>query len=99
MTIERGGQWQEDMDIKFLYIVGTPPRDVMDVQQIWRPDSRGYTSILEERSFEPRDVPLLGEGAFFKLRTVITGHGQQGEFIGRNHFINIDSEEEFLWKV
>jgi len=25
MTIERGGQRQEDMDIKFLFIVGTPP--------------------------------------------------------------------------
>ena len=30
MTMERGGQWMEDMDIKFLFILGTPPRDVID---------------------------------------------------------------------
>jgi hypothetical protein len=99
MTIERGGQWQEDMDIRFAYIVGTPPRDVLDVQQIWRPDSKGYTAIMEDRAFEPRDVPLLEDGEYFKLRTVITGHGQQGEFIGRYHFLEIDGSQEFNWRI
>ena len=99
MTIERGGEWQEDMDIRFLFIVGTPPRDVLDVQQIWRADSKGYVAILEDRAFEPRDIPMHADGQFFKLRTTITGHGQQGEFTGRNHFININGNEEFLWKV
>ena len=28
MTVSGGGQWQEDLDIKFHFIVGTPPRDV-----------------------------------------------------------------------
>ena len=40
ITVSGGGQWQEDMDIKFLFIVGTPPRDVIDMQQIWRPQSK-----------------------------------------------------------
>jgi len=99
MTVERGGEWQEDMDIRFLFIVGTPPRDVLDIQQIWRPDSKGYTSIIADRSFEARDVLLNADGEYFKIRTVITGHGQQGEFTGRNHFINIDGTQEFMWKV
>ena len=99
MTVERGGQRQEDMDIRFLYIVGTPPHDVLDIQQIWRPDYKSYSSILSNRAFEPRNVQLNPNGEAFKIRTVITGHGQQGEFIPRNHFINIDSVQQFLWKV
>lgn len=91
MTVERGGQWMEDMDIRFLFIVGTPPRDVIDFQQIWRPESRGYTSIMDDRYFPPRDVPLNANGTYFKVRTAITGHGQEGEFIPREHYIHVNN--------
>ncbi len=37
ITVSGGGQWQEDMDIKFLFIVGTPTRDIINTQQIWLP--------------------------------------------------------------
>lgn len=97
MTIERGGQRQEDMDIKFLYIVGTPPHDVLRIQNLWRADAASYTSIIADRVFEARDVNMLAEGEMFKIRSVITGHGQQGEFIRRRHFLNINGNEEFNW--
>lgn len=45
MTIERGGQWQEELDIRFLFIVGTPPRDVLDIQQI-QPTTKNPTRPL-----------------------------------------------------
>ena len=48
MTISGGGQWQEDLDIKFHFIVGTPPRDVLEMQQIWRPQSKGYSTIMSD---------------------------------------------------
>lgn len=99
ITVERGGQWQEDMDIKFLFIVGTPPSNVIDVQQLWRPDSKGYNTILEDRAFEARDVSLNTDGKQFKIRSMITGHGQQGEFIPRNHFLEINGNKEFTWEL
>lgn len=100
MTIERGGQWMEDMDIKFLFIVGTPPRDVIDFQQLWRPESRGYTSIIDNSYFPPRNIPLKADGSYFKVRTAITGHGQEGEFIPREHYININNgTQQFDWTV
>ena len=98
MTVERGGQWQEDMDIKFLFIVGTPPRDVLDINQLWRADSKGYTDIIADRAFEPRDVSMHPEGEQFKIRSSITGHGQQGEFTPRYHFLKINGNEEFNWR-
>ncbi len=100
MTIERGGQRQEDMDIKFMFIVGTPPHDVLDINQIWRPDSKGYTSIIDNTSFEPRSINFNPNGDMFKFRSVITGHGQQGEFSGRFHNLNIDEGDiEYEWRV
>ena len=100
MTIERGGQWMEDMDIRFLYIVGTPPRDVLDIQQLWKVESRGYQSIMADDYYEPRNVSLLANAQQFKIRSAITGHGQEGEFIPRNHFVNLNGgANEFTWQV
>ena len=59
MTISGGGQWQQDLDIKFLFIVGTPPKDVLEMQQIWRPQSKGYSTIMSDRAFEPRSNLML----------------------------------------
>ena len=90
MTISAGGQWQEEMDLKFLFIVGTPPRYVLEMQQIWRPQKKGYNEIIADRVFEPRSTLMLPNASAYKIKTVITGHGQEGEFIPRNHYINID---------
>jgi hypothetical protein len=85
------GKYQEEMDIRFLYISGTPPRDVLNIQQVWRSGiQRPYAQILSNEVFEPRNIDLDPLGGSFKIRTAITGHGQQGEFIPRTHFINID---------
>ncbi len=54
---------------------------------------------MDDRAFEPRDVYLHPDGEFFKIRTVITGHGQQGEFTPRNHFLKIDDSEVNNWRV
>jgi hypothetical protein len=100
ITISGGGQWQEDMDIKFLFIVGTPPRDVLEMQQIWRPQSKGYGTIMADDAFEPRDVLMHPNATDYKLRTTITGHGQEGEFISQNHYLNIDGGgQEYIWPV
>lgn len=100
MTIERGGQWMEDMDIRFLYIVGTPPRAVLNIEQIWKVDSKTYTSIMADNSFEPKAMMMHPNGSFFKVRSAISGHGQEGEFIPRGHFLNVNGgTEEFAWQV
>src|SRR5690606_30605553 len=49
MTIERGGEWQEEMDIKFLFVVGTPVREVLDIQQIWQTDYPSYDQISNDQ--------------------------------------------------
>ena len=47
--MDKGGEWQEEMDIKFAFIKGIPPRQVLSVQQIWPADAYGFTSILSNQ--------------------------------------------------
>jgi len=96
-----GGVYQEDLDIRFLFIEGTPARNVVDVQQIWRAGTqRNYSDIMNNKYFETRTVHTNPSASMFKVRAAITGHGQEGEFIGRNHFININGgANDFQWSV
>lgn len=100
INIEKGGEWQEELDIKFLFIKGTPPRNVLSMQQIWPVTADAYQNILNNNRYEPRDVMLRNDAAYFKIRSAITGHGQEGEFTPRSHFINLNGGAvDFQWNV
>ena len=100
LSLELGGQNQEEMDIQFWFIEGTPPQEVISVQNIW-PFRRGwYADVQSDRYFEPRSLTLNPNADAFKLRSAITGHGQNGEFVARNHYLNIDGgDQEFVYEV
>jgi hypothetical protein len=99
LRMERGGQWQEEMDIKFLFIVGTPERNILDIKEIWPTNSRGYADIISNKYFAPRKLPLNPNGKYFNVKTSITGHGQEGEFIPRNHFLKVGPTKQYTWQV
>jgi hypothetical protein len=100
LSLEMGGQNQEEMDIQFLFITGTPERDVIDIQNVWRFQRGWYQAIMDDAVFEPRELTLRADGDRFELRSAITGHGQNGEFIPRNHYININGgNQEFVYEV
>jgi len=85
MFMSRGGQWQEEMDIWFEFIEGTPDKDVLDIQQIWPVRSVGHARITDDFRFEPRLIyndPLADK---MIVKTTITGHQQGGEFEPRFH--------------
>ena len=100
INMQAGGQWQEDIDIKFVFIEGTPSHDILEFNQLWPVTSESYTRIIDNVRFEPRNLVIPANAGNVKLRASISGHGQQGEFVPRNHFINIDGGyNEFEWQV
>jgi len=98
--LSRGGQWQEDMDIRFEFIEGIPDRDVIDIQQIWSVDQIPYGNILNDWRFEPVTFTYDPSVSRYVIKTAITGHGQEGEFIPRNHSINVGGfiDSWSVWK-
>lgn len=98
LLMDRGGEWQEEMDIQFKFIKGIPARNVLSVQQIWPVDAVGYQNIINNTRFETRDVPLRSDMGGAKIRMAITGHGQQGEFIPRRHWLTFQNQRR-EWDV
>lgn len=102
-----GGQWQEDMDLEFLFIVGTPPRDVVQYEQVWQGTNRignaRIADIIADVKFAPASLPLSADAETFKLKSSITGHGAQGEFQQNGgivfHRIAVDQQEIFNWNI
>lgn len=102
MSIEMGGQWQEELDIQFHFIEGTPERDVISLQNVWPFTRAWFDQLQNDALFETRTIDLNPDAAFYELRSSITGHGQNGEFVSRQHYVNVnggDQEYKFnVWK-
>ncbi len=103
-----GGQNQEQMDIDFWFIVGTPPRTVLEFNQIWQGAQRdggaAINNVLNDNRFPPQNVPILNNAQQFKLRSTITGHGAEGEFQQNGgpitHYFNVNGgPNEYSWSV
>ncbi|MFO7723635.1 MAG: LamG-like jellyroll fold domain-containing protein [Bacteroidales bacterium] len=103
-----GGVWQEELDIDFLFIVGTPARDVIGFNQLWQGSARdGQASIAainNDSRFAPVNVTLDQGGDHFRLRATITGHGSDGEFHQNggavDHYFRVDSTmNSFSWQI
>ena len=98
--MSRGGQWQEDIDIKFVFVPGTPTRNVLNINQVWPVTSTSYTRIVSDERFESRTLTPTPDATQFKVKAAITGHGQEGEFIPRNHYVNVNGgAAELSWQV
>ena len=100
LEISAGNQ-QELIDLKFLFIHGTPPRDVLDLKTIWRGDY-GHANIANDISMPPVDVPLLSNASNFKAKTRTTGHWFGGfqncaEFCPKYHHLKVNGTKQFEW--
>jgi Peptide-N-glycosidase F, C terminal/Concanavalin A-like lectin/glucanases superfamily/Secretion system C-terminal sorting domain len=96
------GKYQEDNDITFVYYEGTPTRKVRSLQQIWPCavwKDAGSAAILNNTMFEPRNIELNPDAYMYKIRSSVSGHGQEGEFIPRNHTITINGSTNLARSV
>ncbi|MEO6303853.1 MAG: T9SS type A sorting domain-containing protein, partial [Bacteroidia bacterium] len=102
-----GGENQEQMDLDFIFIVGTPPRNIVEFNQLWQGGARlggvAIGNITNNARFEVLNVPMHANGQSFKMRSTITGHGAQGEFKQNggaiHHYINVNGgANEFDWQ-
>jgi type IX secretion system substrate protein/concanavalin A-like lectin/glucanase superfamily protein/peptide-N-glycosidase F-like protein len=102
-----GGVWQEELDLEFLFIVGTPPRNVVQYDQIWQGQYRtgniSIANINDGTKFITNNFTFNPAATSFKLKSSITGHGQEGEFAQSGgtvfHRILVNSVQKFSWSV
>jgi hypothetical protein len=102
-----GGEKQEEMDMEFLFIVGTPPRNIVQFEQLWQGTNRTgqlpIAGIVDGTAIAPNNFAFSPDATSFKLKSSISGHGSEGEF-GQNggnvsHRIRINNVQKFLWTL
>jgi endonuclease/exonuclease/phosphatase family metal-dependent hydrolase len=95
---------QELIDLKFIFIEGVPPRDVISVRNIWQEGSYLYRDLADNIKLQATSLKLQDGAETFKLRARISGHGEKGplsccEWDPKMHSYIINNDKRFDWKV
>ncbi|MDP5169212.1 MAG: peptide-N-glycosidase F-related protein, partial [Bacteroidia bacterium] len=99
----RAGNNQEVLDLKFVMIKGTPPREVKKIENLWS-GSFTYSSLLDNSRGEPVSKVLDPTASGYRIKTRTSGHGFGGptncaEFCPRDHYLDINGNRLFSWLV
>lgn len=103
------GNLQELIDVKFLFIKGTPPRKVNRIQPIWGPmKSYSYKDMSNDVVLNKTILDLLPESKLFKVITRLTGHGHNSndgsyphccEWKPNQHFLHSGNDLAATWMI
>ncbi len=102
-----GGQNQEQMDLEFIYTVGTPPRDVVQYEQLWQGTNRigiaQISQIASNQKFARMPITLASDAETFMIKSSVTGHGSEGEFPGNGgqvtHNLALNTGTLSSWQI
>ena len=101
------GNWQELLDVKFYMYVGTPARDVIDIENVYTGNfDYGHVNDPIESHLTPQQVPILANAANTRWKSRVTGHGMDtpancAEFCPRMHYYVVDGNQQFsqlVWR-
>lgn len=98
------GNNQELLDVKFLFVEGTPPRNILSVENLYPWGSYKYQAIADEEALKAQKIQVNPEAAGFMLRARISGHGHEGprnccEWDAKSHTYFVNKEVAFRWTV
>lgn len=96
------GNTQELLDLKFLFIKGTPPRDVIAINNLWNGD-RSHGEIADDKAFTALDFKLNPDAKNYRVKIRVSGHGfgdnqntNCAEFCPKNHYVKV-KDKTFQW--
>jgi len=101
------GNWQELLDVKFLLIEGTPPRDVVSIQNLWNGSFNfGQPSDPIESHLTPMNVSIPNNALNTRWKSRVTGHGMDtpqncAEFCPKTHYYKVNNTQQFsqlVWR-
>lgn len=100
----KAGNNQELQDLKFLFIKGTPPRDVLTAENLYPTGSYKYEYLSDDSLLKAKKLVLNKDAKGFRLRARISGHGHNGprnccEWDSKTHTYFINDWEHFRWNV
>ena len=74
------GNQQELLDMKFIFIKGTPPRNVLGIENVYPWGKYNYGDLADNKILPPKNIILRSDVKGFKLKTRVSGHGHNGPY-------------------
>ncbi len=98
------GNNQELLDLKFIFIEGTPPRDVISVENVYPWGLYNYGQLADDSVLQAQKIALDPGARGYMLRARISGHGHFGprnccEWDSKTHSYYINDWDHFRWNV
>ena len=93
------GGWSTGFNVtlNFEFIEGTPPRNVLDIQNLWY-GSNSYSDIQNILSDTLVFIPQEAKNSI--MRVTISGHGQDGEFTpGVDYTVSLNGENLYTQEI
>jgi len=99
------GNWQELLDLKFVFIQGTPPRKPYKVVNLWNGNfNYGLTPPIDS-AVKPKNVLIDANAVNTRLKVRVTGHGEDDsdcmEFCGKMNYFSVNGVQrwsQFIWR-
>ena len=101
------GNWQELLDLRFDFIEGTPPRDIISIQNLWNGNfNYGYATDPIENRLTPKKIFIPDAAKSVRWKSRITGHGMDtpqncAEFCPKNHYFKVNGTQAYqrlVWR-
>ena len=94
----------ELLDLKFVFIEGTPPRELLSIENVWEGKSYKYGALADNNNLKAKIIKLSPEATGFKVRSRISGHGHFGpqnccEWDAKEHYLLVNGFRRFNWTV
>jgi len=93
------GGWSTGFNVtlNFEFIEGTPPRNVLNVQNLWS-GSNAYAAMSDV--LQDTLIFIPNEAKNSAMRVTISGHGQDGEFTsGVNYYVELDNQDLYTQEI
>ena len=97
------GNWQELLDVKFMFIKGKPSRKVLGIQNLWNGDFGWGTNT--ENDLAPKKVLIPANAKNSRVKLRITGHGEDNnncaEFCTNTAYFKVNGQQEYqkeIWR-
>lgn len=105
----QAGNQQELIDLKFMFIRGTAPRDVKTINRVWG-DQRfySYKNMDDDVNMSEAAIVVHDSATTFKVKTRMTGHGHNSndgsyphccEWKDNEHEMYIDGQLAYSWHI
>ena len=98
------GNNQELLDLKFHFIKGSPPRNVLSVENIYPYADYKYGHLADDSLLTQTQLVMNPHAHAYRIKSIVSGHGHAGprnccEWDSKTHTWYMNDWELFRWNV